>query len=74
MEKSNINFQILFPVKIWVKVWVKICLLLLFTFSLLYDKIPHRAGQMIAADNTERCQVRKVRASQGRMPDNVRWR
>ena len=22
----------------------------------------------------ERCQTRKVRASQGRMPDNVRWR
>jgi hypothetical protein len=29
---------------------------------------------MIAADNAERRQVRKVRASQGRMPDNVRWR
>ena len=30
--------------------------------------------QMIAAVIAERQQVRKVRASQGRMPDNVRWR
>ena len=29
---------------------------------------------MIAAASVERPQVRKVRASQGRMPDNVRWR
>ncbi len=29
---------------------------------------------MIAAASAERQQVRKVRASQGRMPDNVRWR
>ena len=29
---------------------------------------------MIAAAIAERQQVRKVRASQGRMPDNVRWR
>ena len=29
---------------------------------------------MIAAAGVERPQVRKVRASQGRMPDNVRWR
>lgn len=32
------------------------------------------AGQVIAAAGVERPQVRKVRASQGRMPDNVRWR
>ena len=30
--------------------------------------------QVIAAADAERQQVRKVRASQGRMPDNVRWR
>ena len=29
---------------------------------------------MFAAAGAERPQVRKVRASQGRMPDNVRWR
>ncbi len=29
---------------------------------------------MIAAAIAKRRQVRKVRASQGRMPDNVRWR
>jgi len=29
---------------------------------------------MIAAAGSERTQVRKVRASQGRMPDNVRRR
>ncbi|GAA6491926.1 hypothetical protein K280104A7_14900 [Candidatus Bariatricus faecipullorum] len=33
-----------------------------------------QAGQAFAAANAERLQVRKVRASQGRMPDNVRWR
>ena len=31
-------------------------------------------GQVIAAAGAERPRVRKVRASQGRMPDNVRWR
>jgi len=30
--------------------------------------------QVIAAVIAERQQVRKVRASQGRVPDNVRWR
>ena len=30
--------------------------------------------QTIAAAGAERQQVRKVRASQGRMPDNIRWR
>ena len=30
--------------------------------------------QVIAAADAERQQVRKVRASQGRMPDNIRWR
>ena len=33
-----------------------------------------QAGQVIAAATDERVQTRKVRASQGRMPDNVRWR
>ena len=35
-----------------------------------YDEVRY----VIAAGRTERGQVRKVRASQGRMPDNVRWR
>ena len=30
--------------------------------------------QVFAADRSERRQVRKVRAPQGRTPDNVRWR
>ncbi len=30
--------------------------------------------QVIASACAERPQMRKVRASQGRMPDNVRWR
>ena len=33
-----------------------------------------RVARMIAAASAERPQVRKVRASQGRMPDNVWWR
>ena len=32
------------------------------------------AGQVIAAAGVERPQVRKVRASKGRMPVNGRWR
>ncbi len=33
-----------------------------------------QVGQIIAAASVERPQVRKVRASQGRMPVNGRWR
>ena len=40
----------------------------------LYVNIGKRVGQMVAAAGVERQQVRKVRASQGRMPDNVWWR
>ena len=41
---------------------------------LKYDNIEERVRQMVAAAGVERPQVRKVRASQGRMPDNVWWR
>ena len=34
----------------------------------------HNDDSAIAAAYAEKQQVRKVRASQGRMPDNVRWR
>ena len=37
-------------------------------------KYEMQVRQVIAAAKAERPQVRKVRASQGRMPDNVRWR
>ncbi len=38
------------------------------------DGFPRLVRQTIAAACAERPQTRKVRASQGRMPDNVRWR
>ncbi len=38
-----------------------------------YD-VEKEVRQVIADASAERPQTRKVRASQGRMPDNVRWR